>query len=139
MILQELNTKEAEAFMAIIKEFIKIDNNFHAEEKALLEKYISKLNLSSKDIEHTNIQEAKEILMTASDNNKKIMYFTLLGIALVDGEYETTEIDYLESLAEEFKISRATKIAFANFYFDYDKLKELSEEQIDAKMKEVLM
>ena len=62
----------------------------------------------------------------------------MLGLALVDGEYENTEIDFLEDLSKDFDIDRADKFRYANFYFDIDKIKELSEVELDEKLKDVV-
>ena len=42
------------------------------------------------------VDDAKKVLVEASERVKNIVYFELLGLALVDGEYENTEIDFLE-------------------------------------------
>ena len=52
-----------------------------------------------------------------------------------EGEYENTEIDFLEDLSNAFGIDRASKFRYANFYYDIDKIKDLSEEQVNELRK----
>ena len=52
-----------------------------------------------------------------------------------EGEYENTEIDFLEDLSNAFGIDRASKFRYANFYYDIDKIKDLSEEELDEKLR----
>lgn len=55
-----------------------------------------------------------------------------------EGEYENTEIDFLEDLSNAFCIDRASKFRYANFYYDIDKIKDLSEEELDEKLKNIV-
>ena len=55
-----------------------------------------------------------------------------------EGEYENTEIDFLEDLSNAFGIDRASKFRYANFYYDIDKIKDLSEEELDEKLKNIV-
>lgn len=84
------------------------------------------------------VDDAKKVLVEASERVKNIVYFELLGLALVDGEYENTEIDFLEDLSNAFGIDRASKFRYANLYYDIDKIKDLSEEELDEKLKNIV-
>ena len=55
-----------------------------------------------------------------------------------EGEYENTEIDFLEDLSNAFGIDRASKFRYANFYYDIDKIKESSQEELDEKLKNIV-
>ena len=67
----------------------------------------------------------------------KISIWILLSIFRV-AEYENTEIDFLEDLSNAFGIDRASKFRYANFYYDIDKIKDLSEEELDEKLKNIV-
>ena len=67
-----------------------------------------------------------------------MIYFDLLGVALIDGDYETSEIDFLDEIANQFNISRANKIAFANYYYELDNMKDKSEEEINEKLLRII-
>ena len=138
MLLFELSKEESKAFMRIVLEFVSIDNKVNREEKNIVAKYLSKLNLSREEANDLTVEEAKEILNSSEDKIKKMIYFDLLGVALIDGDYETSEIDFLDEIANQFNISRANKIAFANYYYELDNMKDKSEEEINEKLLRII-
>ena len=138
MLLFELSKEESKAFMRIVLEFVSIDNKVNREEKNIVAKYLSKLNLSREEANDLTVEEAKEILNSSEDKIKKMIYFDLLGVALIDGDYETSEIDFLDEIANQFNISRANKIAFANYYHELDNMKDKSEEEINEKLLRII-
>lgn len=135
MLLFELNKIEARAFMRVVSEFVSVDNKINKEEKNVIEKYLNKLDLNKEEISGISQKEAMETLDGCEEKVKKMVYFELLGVALIDGDYETSEVDFLEEVANRFNISRATKIALANYYFDIDNMKDKSKEEIEEKLK----
>ena len=138
MLLFELSKEESKAFMRIVLEFVSIDNKVNREEKNIVAKYLSKLNLSREEANNLTVEEAKEILKNSEDKIKKMIYFDLLGVALIDGDYETSEIDFLDEIANQFNISRANKIVFANYYYELDNMKDKSEEEINEKLLRIM-
>lgn len=138
MLLFELSKEESKAFMRIVLEFVSIDNKVNREEKNIVAKYLSKLNLSREEANDLTVEEAKEILNSSEDKIKKMIYFDLLGVALIDGDYETSEIDFLDEIANQFNISRANKIVFANYYYELDNMKDKSEEEINEKLLRII-
>ena len=138
MLLFELNKEESRAFMRLVSEFVTVDKKINKEEKSVIEKYLNKLNMNKEEINEISHTEAIEILDKSEDKIKNMVYFELLGVALIDGDYETSEVDYLEEVANKFNISRATKIALANYYFDVDKMKNKSEEEVKEKLIKIL-
>ena len=138
MLLFELNKEESRAFMRLVSEFVTVDKKINKEEKSVIEKYLNKLNMNKEEINEISHTEAMEILDKSEDKIKNMVYFELLGVALIDGDYETSEVDYLEEVADKFNISRATKIALANYYFDVDKMKNKSEEEVKEKLIKIL-
>lgn len=138
MLLFELNKEESRAFMRLVSEFVTVYKKINKEEKSVIEKYLNKLNMNKEEINEISHTEAIEILDKSEDKIKNMVYFELLGVALIDGDYETSEVDYLEEVADKFNISRATKIALANYYFDVDKMKNKSEEEVKEKLIKIL-
>ena len=137
MLLKELNEKEAQAFLKLATEFINVDGKINIQEKQIINKYSKELNIV--DTENLGqVSDAKKVLAEATERVKNIVYFELLGIALVDGEYENTEIDFLEDLSNTFGIDRATKFRYANFYYDIDSMENLSEAELDEKLKGII-
>lgn len=137
MLLKELNEKESQAFLKLATEFISVDGNIDVKEKQIIDRYSKALNITNA-VNSMEVDDAKKVLVEASERVKNIVYFELLGLALVDGEYENTEIDFLEDLSNAFGIDRASKFRYANFYYDIDKIKDLSEEELDEKLKNIV-
>lgn len=138
MLLFELNKEESRAFMRLVSEFVTVDKKINKEEKSVIEKYLNKLNMNKEEINEISHTEAIEILDKSEDKIKNMVYFELLGVALIDGDYETSEIDFLDEIANQFNISRANKIVFANYYYELDNMKDKSEEEINEKLLRIM-
>lgn len=119
MFLKELNKDEANAFFNLVSIFARIDNEFAKEEKVLLDEYKEELGLVDSEINEMVYEDIIESLKSSSDRAKRIIYFELVGLALVDGEYEEEEVDFLEKIAAEFSIPRAKRIAIANYFYNF--------------------
>lgn len=119
MFLKELNKDEANAFLNLVSIFARIDNEFAKEEKALLDEYKEELGLVDSGIKEMVYEDIIESLKASTDRARRIIYFELVGLALVDGEYEDEEVDFLEKIAAEFNIPRAKRIAIANYFYNF--------------------
>ncbi|MCR1952769.1 MULTISPECIES: hypothetical protein [unclassified Clostridium] len=119
MFLKELNKEESIAFINLVSIFADVDNKFAKEEKVLLKEYKEELGLSDSEVHHMGYDEVLEIIRKSNDRAKAIVYFELVGLALVDGEYEDEEVDFLENLASVLSISRSKKIAIANYFYNF--------------------
>ena len=119
MFLKELNKNEAICFLYLVSFFAKVDNKFAKEEKVLLEEYKEELELLDEEIKPMEYEDVIKLLKDSSDRARNIIYFELVGLALVDGEYEVEEIDFLEKVSSEFDVSRSKKIAIANYFYNF--------------------
>ena len=119
MFLKELNKDESICFLNLVSIFSKVDNKFVKEEKVLVDEYREELEIYNEEIKTMEYNEIINILKNSSDKAKKIIYFELVGLALVDGEYEDEEIDFLEKVSSELNISRAKKFAIANYFYNF--------------------
>lgn len=119
MFLKELNKNEAICFLNLVSIFAKVDNKFAKEEKVLLEEYKEELGLLDEEIKPMEYEDVIKLLKDSSDRARNIIYFELVGLALVDGEYEVEEIDFLEKVSSEFDVSRSKKIAIANYFYNF--------------------
>lgn len=119
MFLKELNKEEAICFLNLVSIFTKVDNNFAKEEKVLVDEYKEELEMNTEEIESMEYNDIIKKLNVASDKSKLIIYFELVGLALVDGDYEDEEVDFLEKIASEFKISRSKRFAIANYFYNF--------------------
>lgn len=134
MFLNELNEKESIAFVNIVLEFANVDNTFAKEEKEVLKGYLEELKLNKDVLGTVTFNKAIETLNSSKQRIKNIIYFELVGIALVDGEYGEKEIDFLDNIAEKFAISRVKKIAIANYFYNFTDIYKFSVVESENKI-----
>lgn len=133
MFLKEFNKDESKAFINLVNQFATVDNKFVKEEEKLIKEYKSELNLEEEGDLVLDYDEVISILRRSSERIKKIVYFELVGLALIDGNYEDIEVDFLDKIAIDLDINRAIKIEFANFFYNFKESSELSLAEIKAK------
>ncbi|WP_297634629.1 hypothetical protein [uncultured Clostridium sp.] len=119
MFLKELNNDEKRAFANLIYKLAEIDKKLAKNEKKLIKEYLKELEIKEDGFSKLSYNEIMFVLTKSTDRKKKIIYFELLGLALVDGNYEEKEIDYLDKVASELGLTRVNKIAFANFFYKF--------------------
>ena len=134
MFLTELNKEEASAFLSLVTQFAKVDETFAKEEKRLINDYLDELNLKEKDIKDLSYEEIINVLKKSKNRIKSIVYFELVGLALVDGEYGDKEIDFLDKIAVRLDIRRDKKIAFANYFFNFKEIYDFSVVEAESKI-----
>ncbi|MBS5986797.1 hypothetical protein [Clostridium paraputrificum] len=135
MFLSELNTEESNAFLSLVTQFAKVDETFAKEEKRLIDEYLDELNLKEEDIKNLSYEEIINVLKKSKNRIKSIIYFELVGLALVDGEYGDKEIDFLDKIAVSLDIRRDKKIAFANYFFNFKEIYDFSVVEAESKIK----
>ena len=134
MFLTELNKEEASAFLSLVTQVAKVDETFAKEEKRLINDYLDELNLKEKDIKDLSYEEIINVLKKSKNRIKSIVYFELVGLALVDGEYGDKEIDFLDKIAVSLDIRRDKKIAFANYFFNFKEIYDFSVVEAESKI-----
>ena len=134
MFLTELNKEEASAFLSLVTQFAKVDETFAKEEKRLINDYLDELNLKEKDIKDLSYEEIINVLKKSKNRIKSIVYFELVGLAVVDGEYGDKEIDFLDKIAVSLDIRRDKKIAFANYFFNFKEIYDFSVVEAESKI-----
>ena len=134
MFLTELNKEEASAFLSLVTQFAKVDETFAKEEKRLINDYLDELNLKETDIKDLSYEEIINVLKKSKNRIKSIVYFELVGLALVDGEYGDKEIDFLDKIAVSLDIRRDKKIAFANYFFNFKEIYDFSVVEAESKI-----
>ncbi|MFQ9248385.1 MAG: hypothetical protein ACLR3R_13870 [Clostridium paraputrificum] len=134
MFLTELNTEEASAFLSLVTQFAKVDETFAKEEKRLIYDYLDELSLKEEDIKSLSYEEIINVLKKSKNRIKSIVYFELVGLALVDGEYGDKEIDFLDKIAVSLDIRRDKKIAFANYFFNFKEIYDFSVVEAESKI-----
>lgn len=134
MFLSELSTNEAAAFLSLVSQFAKVDDTFAKEEKRLIDEYLEELNLKEEDIRNLSYEDIMNVLKKSKNRIKSIVYFELVGLALVDGEYGDKEIDFLDKIAISLDIRRDKKIAFANYFFNFKEIYDFSVVEAESKI-----
>lgn len=134
MFLNELSKNEGIAFMQLVKGLANSDNTFAKEEKNLYNDYLRELNIKESEILDTNLDSIYETLKSSSERNKNIIYFELIGLALIDGEYDEKEVDFLEQIDKELDIKRNKRISFANYFYNFVDVYSFSVVDADSKI-----
>lgn len=116
MFLNELNKKEAIAFVSLIENLSKIDDIYAESEKELIDSYIEELSLPTDGREVLTFEAAVNELNDSSSRIKNIIYFELVGVALVDGAYEDKELEFLNNLAARFDITKQKQVAYVDYF-----------------------
>ena len=119
MFLNELNNNEGIAFMQLVKNLANSDNVFAKEEKNLYHDYLQELNIQESDIPEIDLSAVYETLKNSSERSRNIIYFELIGLALIDGEYDENEVELLEELGKSLDIKRNKRISFANYFYNF--------------------
>lgn len=119
MFLNELTKNEGIAFMQLVKGLANSDEVFAKEEKKLYADYLEELNINESEIPEINLNTIYENLNSSSERCKNIIYFELIGLALIDGEYDEKEVTFLEEIGEKLEIKRNKRISFANYFYNF--------------------
>jgi len=134
MFLNELNKNEGIAFMQLVKGLANSDNVFAKEEKNLYNDYLEELNIKENEILDLDLNAVYENLKDSSERNKNIIYFELIGLALIDGEYDEREVDFLEEIGKKLDVKRNKRIAFANYFYNFVDVYNFSVVEAESKI-----
>ena len=133
MFLNELSKNEGISFMQLVKGLANSDNIFAKEEKNLYNDYLDELNIKESEITEINLNSVYETLKSSSERSKNIIYFELIGLALIDGKYDEKEVDLLEEIGKELDVKRNKRISFANYFYNFVDIYSFS--VVDAESK----
>jgi uncharacterized tellurite resistance protein B-like protein len=134
MFLSELSKNEGIAFMQLVKGLSNADSSFAKEEKNLYDDYLEELGIKESEIADVNLSSVYEVLKNAYERNKNIIYFELVGLALIDGEYDEKEVEFLEEVEKNLHIKRNKRIAFANYFYNFVDVYSFSVVDADSKI-----
>ncbi|MGL4773150.1 MAG: hypothetical protein ACRC2K_06230 [Clostridium sp.] len=137
MFLKELNSEERIAFVNLVEAFAKVDEVFEREEKELLEDYIEELSLEKEVLGTKTLDEVIEVLSKSTERIKKVVCFELVILALVDGEYEDKELEFLQQVTNKLNIDETKVIIMQNFFLNFKEIYEFS--TVDAESKIALL
>lgn len=137
MFLQELNKKEGNAFINLVKNLATIDQNFASEEENLIKEYMEEIGLCSKCIETLNQDEALKVLSESNTRVKNIVYFEILGLALVDGDFSENEVSFVDKVAKSLNIKDEKVKGFLGFFRDVNFMYEVTYSDHEDKIIEL--
>ncbi|SHI67169.1 hypothetical protein SAMN02745163_00611 [Clostridium cavendishii DSM 21758] len=129
MFLNELNRDESLAFINLVTELALANDVLEKEQEELMESFCDEMGLGTEDIKEMNYETALEIIKKSSKRIINIMYFEMIRVGLVDGECEFEEIEFLEKVEDELNISRAERIKFANYFYNFPEITPENEEE----------
>jgi len=105
MFLNKLTKAEGEKFLEICYIIANTDGEFHESEQSLLTSYAEEMKLYNYKIqEKNNIDELILFFSDKTEEVKKIVFFELLGMALIDGKYLNREIALINRIQDELNI-----------------------------------
>ena len=133
MFLNELKKDESIAFLELVNQVANVDEVFAKEERELIEDYKEELKLPDYEIQNMSYEDIMKVLSKATVRTKRIIYFEVLGLALIDGEYEAREVELLEKIETDLGIERARRIAIENYFFIFTEVYNFS--VVDAESK----
>lgn len=119
MFISELSKKESIAFLNLLSSFALTDSVVKKEEKVLMEKYFKETNLSEKELVEMNYEDAIAEIKNSSHRVIDIIYFELMRVGLIDGEYQYEEVEFLERLSNDLNISRVKRFKIANYFYQF--------------------
>ena len=105
MYLNKLNDNEKKAFMAFARLVQGADGNFSEDEEIMIKGYYHEMNLFGEREEKFSIEELIDIFNGSTIENKKIIIFEAIGLAYADGEYDESEKNTIQRVANGIGIT----------------------------------
>lgn len=116
MFLNELGKKEGIALLQLLSQLANADGDFSSEEKALYKEYLEELNVKESEVPDSKLDDVVIVLKDSSVRNKNIIYFELVGLALVDGVFDEREQAFLNELGNKLAIQGSKRLAFVDYF-----------------------
>lgn len=124
MFLNKLSVEEQKSFLDLVE--IINDENINAEEEKLIAEYKEELELDYTPSKK-NFDDVISTYKNSSKENKVIVYFELMGLALCDGNYEADEKTFMENVKKSFEISDDIENRVFNWFAAVKKLYDETE------------
>lgn len=109
MYLIVLNEKQKELFLELAYQLALIDNDFSEKEQVMLDSYCNEMRIGVPEVIHAGSIDRiiKTMRNECTTLEKKIMFFEILGLALVDGNYDDSERKIIEEIMKAFEIDES--------------------------------
>jgi len=104
-----LNEKQKNIFLELAYQMALIDNDYSEKERVMVESYCNEMQIAVPEVilagSIDGIIESMRSECTVTE--KKIMLFEILGLALVDGNYDKSERNIVEEISKAFEIEES--------------------------------
>jgi uncharacterized tellurite resistance protein B-like protein len=137
MFLNELSKKESVLFINLVKNLANVDKVFSEKEEQLISDYLEELSLNNTEVDSLSFDETIKVLTSSTSRIQNIIYFELVGLALVDGLYSAEETAFLSKVADTFNINESKQTSFLNFFKDIKDLYEITVIDYESKISEL--
>ena len=106
MYLALLNKEQKEIFLGLAYNLSNIDGDYSSSEQQMIESYCGEMNIEYSDsIAKVELNTIMENINKIFDNKSiKIVLFELIGLAMVDNNYDETEHAFLNSIQNLFSV-----------------------------------
>lgn len=124
MYLHLLNQNEQENFLELAYFIANCDNEFHENERRLIESYRQEMKLydTGYAIKGKDIEEIFKELEDSNIRSKTAMFLEIMALVLADFKYDGNEQLVVETLTEKWKISERKKKAVEKWLKEMQKI-----------------
>lgn len=120
MYLNYLTQREKRIFLKLSQVVSEADGIVLEDEKLLIHQYAEEMQLSPEEMAKEDVDSIlAEISCNSTNKAKRIIYAELLAIALIDSNYEESEIVLMKKIASIFKISPKLEFQISNAVSNY--------------------
>ena len=128
MFLDRLEGEEKKYFLDLSICTAKTNGVVEATEKAIINQYCREMAIDYSIDDVESVDEAVDFFSKSDSWKKNIVIVELIGLGCVDGEFDKTERDYVESIAEKIGLGREKVDILSVDVKEYKKLvKEMCE------------
>ncbi len=106
MYLALLNKEQKECFLGLAYNISNIDGNYSESEQKLLESYCDEMNLDYSDsVAKKDLESLLATITNLFDERSiKVVVFELIGLAMVDNNFDESEYNMINKIIEKFMI-----------------------------------
>lgn len=106
MYLALLNKEQKECFLGLAYNISNIDGNYSESERKLLESYCDEMNLDYSDsVAKKDLESLLATITNLFDERSiKVVVFELIGLAMVDNNFDESEYNMINKIIEKFMI-----------------------------------
>lgn len=121
MYLALLNKDQKEMFLGLAYNLSNIDGDYSSSEQQMIESYCGEMNIEYSDsIAKVELNTIMENINKIFDNKSiKIVLFELIGLAMVDNNFDETEHAFLNSIQNLFSVDSEFMSKAENYIKNY--------------------